>query len=108
MRLITKAIVSVAAVAVLGSSVAACSSSSKSSSSSSASASSTVDPKAPLASVANLTGQSTAVKLDPGFVSALTTLKLTPSILGTGTLTDGSVVFPITGGHVDYYKKGVV
>ena len=104
MRIILKVIVSIAAVAVLGASVAACSSSSKSSSASSAS----VDPKAPLASVANLTGVSTAVKLDSGFTSALTTLGLTPSMLGSGTLTNGSVVFPITGGHVDYYKKGVV
>ncbi len=56
----------------------------------------------------NLTGKSTAVKLDSGFTTALTTLGLTPSMLGTGTLTDGSVVFPITGGHVEYYKKGVV
>jgi hypothetical protein len=108
MRMITKVIVSVAAAAVVATSATACSSSSKSSSSSSASASSTVDPKAPLASVPNLTGQSTAVKLDSGFTTALTTLGLTPSMLGTGTLTNGSVVFPITGGHVEYYKKGVV
>ena len=81
----TKVAVSLAAVAVLGTSISACSSSSKSSSSSSssASASSTVDPKAPLASVASLTGKSTAVKLDTGFTTALTTLGLTPSMLGT-------------------------
>ena len=29
-------------------------------------------------------------------------------MLGTATLTDGSVHFPITGGHVTVYKKGKV
>jgi hypothetical protein len=109
MNIFVKGIVTLAAAATLTTSIAACSSSSKSSdSSSSASASSTVDPKAPLAEVDNLTGKSTSVALDSGFVAALTTLGLTPSVLGTATLANGAISFPITGGNVKYYKKGVV
>lgn len=59
-----------------------------------------------VAKVDNLSGQSTAVTLDQGFVDALTTLKLAPGVLGKATLTDGVVSFPITGGHVTYYKPG--
>jgi hypothetical protein len=105
MRSVTKAIVVLAAAAAVTSSVAACSSSSKGGS---ASASSTVDPKAALASIPALSGKSTAVALDANFLKALTSLGLTPSTLGTATLANGSVSFPITGGNVNYYKKGVV
>jgi hypothetical protein len=105
MRSVTKAIVVLAAAAAVTSSVAACSSSSKGGS---ASASSTVDPKAALASIPVLSGKSTAVALDANFLKALTSLGLTPSTLGTATLANGSVSFPITGGNVNYYKKGVV
>src|ERR1700712_3517784 len=64
--------------------------------------------KKPVATIATLGGQSTSVKLDAGFTGALTSLGLTPGVLGTATLTDGSVHFPITGGNVTVYKKGAV
>jgi hypothetical protein len=80
--------------ATVGATLTACSSSSK-------------DTK-PVASISSLTGKSTSVKLDSGFVAALTTLKLTPGVLGTAALADGSVSFPITGGNVTVYKKGQV
>ncbi len=64
-------------------------------------------PKA-LASIDGLTGEDTAVLLDQGFVDALTSLKLTPGVVGTAELTDGSLVFPITGGNVTYFKPGTV
>lgn len=65
--------------------------------------------KKPVAQIAQLTGKSTSVKLDSGFVSALTQLKLTPGLVGTATMpTAGTVTFPITGGHVTVYKKGAV
>jgi hypothetical protein len=57
----------------------------------------------PLASIPALDGVDTQVTLDAGFVEALTTLGLTPGVLGTATLTDGVLAFPITGGNVDYY-----
>ena len=57
----------------------------------------------PVADIAALSGKSTAVALDGGFVAALTTLKLTPGTVGTATLADGSLNFPITGGNVTYY-----
>lgn len=57
----------------------------------------------PLASIPKLDGKDTAVKLDQGFVDALTSLGLTPGVTGTATLVDGSLIFPITGGNVDYY-----
>jgi len=62
----------------------------------------------PVAKIDALTGQSTAVKLDAGFVEALTTLKLAPGTVGTAKLTDGSLIFPITGGNVTYYTPGSV
>lgn len=77
--------------------LAACSSSDGDDASSSASA-----PTA-LASIDGLTGEDTAVLLDQGFVDALTSLKVTPGVVGAAELTDGSLVFPITGGNVTYY-----
>jgi hypothetical protein len=64
--------------------------------------------KKPVAVIPSLSGQSTSVKLDAGFTAALTSLGLTPGVLGTATLTDGSVHFPITGGNLTVYKKGEV
>lgn len=57
----------------------------------------------PVASIPALTGVDTQVAVDPGFLDALTTLGLTPGVVGTATLTDGVLAFPITGGNVDYY-----
>lgn len=59
-----------------------------------------------VAQVDHLTGQSTAVTLDQGFVDALTSLKLAPGVVGKATLANGAVSFPITGGNVTYYKPG--
>jgi hypothetical protein len=59
---------------------------------------------APVAAVPALKGGNTAVLLDSGFTSALTSLGLTPGVLGTATLTNGSVHFPITGGSVVYWS----
>ncbi len=98
MRKSIKAVLAVTAAGLLATSIAACSSS----------GSSAKAAPAPVANITSLTGQSTSVKLDSGFVSALTTLGLTPGTLGTATLADGSVSFPITGGHVKVYKKGEV
>ena len=61
-----------------------------------------VDPT-PIASIPELDGVDTQVTLDQGFVDAITSLGLTPGVLGTATLTDGVLAFPITGGNVDYY-----
>ena len=73
----------------------------------SASAASSSAPKA-LAHISALTGEDTAVALDKGFTDALTSLKLTPGVVGTAELVDGSLVFPITGGNVSYYKPGSI
>jgi hypothetical protein len=62
----------------------------------------------PVAQVDNLTGKTTAVQLDAGFVDALTSLKLTPDVVGDAALTDGALVFPITGGDVTYYEPGSI
>ncbi len=102
-----KAIATIAIVAA-SLSVAACGSSTTSSSnSSSSSASQAKAPKA-LASIDSLTGKTTAIKLDAGFTGALTKLKLTPGVVGGAKLTNGSLVFPITGGNVTYFKPGTV
>lgn len=87
-------------------SVAACGSSDSGATSTSSNTKATA-PK-PVAAIDSLTGKDTAIKLDKGFTDALTQLKLTPGVLGTAKLTDGSLVFPITGGNVTYFKPGTV
>ncbi len=63
----------------------------------------------PVAQIDQLTGRSTAVTLDGGFVEALTQLKLTPSPIGDAKISDkGVATFPITGGDVTYYEPGSV
>jgi hypothetical protein len=63
----------------------------------------------PAAKIDSLSGRSTAVALDAGFVKALGTLKLTPAPLGDGTISkEGLASFPITGGNVTYYTPGSV
>jgi hypothetical protein len=61
---------------------------------------------APIATVPAIpAGGDTSVALDQGFVDALTSLGVTPGVLGTATLADGAVDFPITGGQVTVYDK---
>jgi hypothetical protein len=100
--------IAILSTGVLSLGVAACGGDDKSDSSSSSSAPKTADVK-PLAEVSSLTGENTAVKLDPGFVDALTSLKVTPGPVGDARITStGSAVFPITGGNVKYFKPGSV
>jgi hypothetical protein len=68
----------------------------------------TASPK-PVAEISQLSGRNTGVTLDPGFVSALQSLKLTPAPVGNATISKAGVAsFPITGGSVTYYKPGSV
>jgi hypothetical protein len=63
----------------------------------------------PVAAIDAVTGKSTAIALDKGFTDALAALKLTPGVTGGGELTsEGSLVFPITGGNVTVFKPGQV
>jgi hypothetical protein len=104
MRTSIKTFLGVAAAGSLMFSLAACGPANNASSApASSSASAAAEIPKPLASIPALTGVSTAVKLDASFAEALKTLKLTPGVVGTAQLTDGSLVFPITGGKVDYY-----
>ncbi|MDT4913050.1 MAG: hypothetical protein QOC66_2178 [Pseudonocardiales bacterium] len=68
--------------------------------------------KKPVGEFKTLTGNATTVVLDPGFVSALTSLKLTPGTFGTAKIeqqgSNTDAVFPITGGNAKIYKKGDV
>ncbi len=100
----------VAVMAVAALPLTACSSTSDGESSSSSSSSSEQKQEAPkpVAAVENLTGETTAIKLDTGFTDALTSLKLAPGVVGDAELTDGSLIFPITGGNVTYFKPGTV
>lgn len=83
-------------VAALSFAVTACGSDDSSSSSDS--------PPEPVAQIDPVTGVSTQVTLDAGFVEALTTLKVTPAPVGKATISkDGVADFPITGGNVTYY-----
>lgn len=90
-----------ASVAVLAAGVAACGDDEPTTS-----ASTQPDP---VAQIDSLTGQSTEVMLDGGFVEALGTLKLTPAPVGDGEITKAGVArFPITGGNVTCYEPGTV
>ena len=106
MRKIYKSTIGIAAAAVLIGSLAACSTPAEEESTTPENSPSAEAPAAdpePLASIPSLAGVDTQVTLDAGFVEALTTLGLTPGVLGGATLTDGVLAFPITGGNVDYY-----
>ena len=92
-----KLIVGAAAVALLFS-LAACNDDDKKS----------ADKGEVVAQVDTLTGVDTEVALDQGFVDALTSLKLAPGVVGNATLKNGTLSFPITGGHVTYYKPGSI
>jgi hypothetical protein len=106
MHLRTPAIIAAAAALSLG--ATACGSDDSSTSSSSGSSTSSQQAK-PVAKIDSLTGKSTAVTLDAGFVDALTQLKLTPSPVGDATISkQGIASFPITGGNVTYFKPGSV
>lgn len=85
-----------AMIAALAVGVAACGSDSSSDSSSSSSTE-------PLAKIDALTGDATTVALDPGFLDALTSLKVTPGVVGDASLKGTDISFPITGGSVTYY-----
>ncbi len=99
-----KTAAAIALVAVTSLSAAACGSSDDTTPASSSAAPA---PK-PVAAIDSLTGNSTQVTLDQGFVDALTALKLTPGTVGTAKLTDGALIFPITGGNVTVFKPGQV
>ena len=88
-----RVVAGIAAVAAMSVSLTACGESSA--------------PK-PVASIDALSGKTTAIKLDAGFAKALKKLKLTPGVVGRGKLVKGSLVFPITGGNVTYFKPGTV
>jgi hypothetical protein len=97
--------IAMAAVATLP--LAACSSSDTAGASASSSSSESKKSVAkPVARINALSGDSTAIALDAGFTDALGTLGLTPDVVGDAELTDGSLVFPITGGNVTYFKPG--
>ncbi len=89
MRGFNKVLVGVAAVG-LTATTAACSSSSAK----------------PVGEFKTLSGNTTTVVPDPGFVKALTSLKVTPGLVGSAKMTSQGFAFPITGGHVKIWKKG--
>jgi hypothetical protein len=102
MRRFTKAAIGIATAGLLVAGVAGVSSTANAAPEIKAKSSSAIP--APAAAVPALKGGDTAVLLDAGFAAALTSLGLTPGVTGTGTLTDGSVHFPITGGSVVYWS----
>jgi hypothetical protein len=108
-KTITKSAFGIVASGALIFSLAACSSTdagSGSSSSAAPSSSSSAASTEPVASLPDLSnGVDTQVTVDASFVEALTTLGLTPGVVGTAGFdaTTGTFSFPITGGNVDYY-----
>ncbi|VXB43299.1 hypothetical protein [Nocardioides sp. AX2bis] len=110
-----RGLAAIATVGLLAGPLAACSSdsdaapaSASSAGSSSSSSTEAQTPPQPVAAIDALTGQDTKIALDKGFTDALTQLKLTPGVTGDAKLTDGSLVFPITGGNVTVFEPGQV
>ncbi len=101
MNKISKIVIGIAASTMLVGGLAACAPATEAPAETT-SPSAEADPT-PIASIPALDGVDTQVTLDQGFVDAITSLGLTPGVLGTATLTDGVLAFPITGGNVDYY-----
>jgi hypothetical protein len=63
----------------------------------------------PVAQIDQLSGRTTAVTLDAGFVGALQSLQVTPGPVGDASISANGVArFPITGGNVTYYEPGTV
>ena len=52
----------------------------------------------------NLSGVDTSIMLDMGFTDALTGLGVTPATVGDATMMDTSIMFPITGGELEYWE----
>jgi hypothetical protein len=103
-----RGLAALAMAALVATPLAACSSSDSSGSSASSSSSKSQSAPKPVASIDALTGKTTAIALDKGFTDALTSLKLTPGVVGDAKLEDGSLIFPITGGNVTVFKPGQV
>lgn len=104
-----KGLATIALVAMTTGTMAACGISSDDATASiSASSASKSSAPQPVAEIESLTGDTTQITLDQGFVDALTSLKLTPGTVGTAKLTDGALQFPITGGNLTVFKPGEV
>ena len=105
MRTFTKATIGFASAGILIAGLAGCSTPATTPApapAASSSSSAEAEPT-PLASIPSLSGVDTAVLLDADFGAALTSLGLAAGTVGTATLEEGSLHFPITGGNVDYY-----
>jgi hypothetical protein len=64
---------------------------------------------APVAHIDQLSGRTTAVTLDAGFVAALGSPQVTPSPIAAASIGSSGVDWsPITGGNVTYYEPGTV
>lgn len=77
-----------------------------SSSGGSGSSDSRIDYQAQITDLSQVAGSTTEVKLDPGFLEALTSLKVTPSPFQDAKLDGDTIAFPITGGNVGLFTPG--
>ena len=97
------------AAGALAFTTAACGDDENTSSAATSSSSAEATTPEPAAKIDALTGKSTEVTLDAGFVEALTSLKVTPGPVGDAKISDGGVAsFPITGGNVKYFTPGSI
>ncbi|MBJ7358496.1 hypothetical protein [Nocardioides sp.] len=102
-----RAVAAVLGTALLAVPLAACSDTADADESTSSSSSDS-PPKA-VASLEAIPGGTTQITLDTGFTDALTSLGLTPGLVGDAELTEaGELRFPITGGNVTVFTPGEV
>ena len=101
----TKTSLALAVALTAGLGLGACSSAEDTAAAAEGSASSSVSNPGAVATVPSVAGGTTAVALDADFVAALGSLGVTPGTLGSATLADGTVTFPISGGTVTLYDR---
>lgn len=111
----TKTLAGLAGLVLVAAPIAACGSESENDSesqnqdqSSTSQSSSSTESVEAQAMVDPLTGVNTAIRLDPTFTDTLMQLGLTPAPVNDAELQDGSLIFPITGGHVSLFEPGTV
>ena len=101
-----KSLTLIALSGALAVSLTACGSSSSTSAGGSGASTAPKAEATPVAALTNLTGKMTEVTVDPAFLKGVTSLGLKVGLVGTATLKDGVLAFPITGGDATYYTPG--
>lgn len=108
-KTLSRNILAIAGVGALAFSLAACSGGDSMGNGNSSSDAPRPSSSAPMESedsmmLENLSGVDSSIMLDMGFTDALMGLGVTPATVGDATMMDSSIMFPITGGELEYWE----